>query len=49
MGNKSQESGRVALQERKGRGEQVGHANITFPEMRTVEQTKLGKIPGEGK
>lgn len=49
MGNKSQESGRVVLQERKGRGEQVGHANITFPEMRTVEQKKLGKKPREGK
>lgn len=46
MGNKSQESGRVVLQERKARGEQVGHANITFPEMRTVEQRELGKNRG---
>lgn len=43
MGNKSQKSGRVVLQERKGRGEQVGHANTTFPEMGMVEQNESGR------
>lgn len=47
MGNKSQESGRVASQGKKRqRREQVGHANITFPENRMEEQRESGKNGG---
>lgn len=47
VGNKSQESGRVASQERKGRKKAekawVEHANITFPEKMMKEQRQWEK------